>query len=299
MVRKSESFAEGIEYVILRNSNLKLFKELLYRRNTIPSVESNVNALIILTESGLYTTMFLSRKPTAHAFRRWVTCEVLPSIRQTGMYKMPGTVATDTNIAELSREIADLRKMIGNLTQLFAGQKQFQQYTLQGLDRVEAVLAESLPHDIFEGWKKIKGLVDDMTKIYGLSDSERRRYFRELCQLNGVHLPEKALLESESLFHDAQELAIKIGIYSTNNQPHSRLIVALIRHLGLEQDKYCQKFPVIRRGYSTTILKYSDNVVPHILDWLQEKGHPETIEIARGKMGKIWKFRVKYRAMPK
>lgn len=40
----------------------------------------------LVNESGLYNLIFRSRKPQARAFRRWVTSEVLPSIRRTGGY---------------------------------------------------------------------------------------------------------------------------------------------------------------------------------------------------------------------
>ena len=43
----------------------------------------------IISESGLYTLIFRSNKPEAKAFRRWVTHEVLPSIRKTGKYESP------------------------------------------------------------------------------------------------------------------------------------------------------------------------------------------------------------------
>jgi prophage antirepressor-like protein len=42
----------------------------------------------IISESGLYALIFQSRKPEAKAFRRWVTGEVLPQIRETGGYRM-------------------------------------------------------------------------------------------------------------------------------------------------------------------------------------------------------------------
>jgi prophage antirepressor-like protein len=41
---------------------------------------------IVVSESGVYHLIFKSRKPEARAFRKWVTSEVLPSIRKTGMY---------------------------------------------------------------------------------------------------------------------------------------------------------------------------------------------------------------------
>lgn len=41
---------------------------------------------IIVNESGFYTLVLKSRKPEAKAFQRWVTHEVLPSIRKSGGY---------------------------------------------------------------------------------------------------------------------------------------------------------------------------------------------------------------------
>lgn len=40
----------------------------------------------VISESGLYNVIFLSRKPEAKKFKKWVTSEVLPSIRKTGSY---------------------------------------------------------------------------------------------------------------------------------------------------------------------------------------------------------------------
>ena len=40
--------------------------------------------MYIISESGLYSIVLRSRKPEAKAFKRWVTHEVLPSIRKTG-----------------------------------------------------------------------------------------------------------------------------------------------------------------------------------------------------------------------
>ncbi|MGD6743000.1 BRO-N domain-containing protein [Streptomyces sp. BH106] len=44
----------------------------------------------IVDEAGLYALAFQSRKPEAQAFTRWVTREVLPQIRRTGAYVVPG-----------------------------------------------------------------------------------------------------------------------------------------------------------------------------------------------------------------
>lgn len=45
-----------------------------------------------VNEYGLYSLVLSSRKPTAKAFKRWVTHEVLPTIRKTGGYLTPEKV---------------------------------------------------------------------------------------------------------------------------------------------------------------------------------------------------------------
>jgi prophage antirepressor-like protein len=49
---------------------------------------SQTKALYV-NESGLYALILGSRKPEARAFKRWVTSEVLPSIRRSGKYESP------------------------------------------------------------------------------------------------------------------------------------------------------------------------------------------------------------------
>ena len=47
-----------------------------------------VQNMVIINESGLYSLVLSSRKPEAKTFKRWITHEVLPSIRKHGMYAM-------------------------------------------------------------------------------------------------------------------------------------------------------------------------------------------------------------------
>ena len=54
----------------------------------------------VINESGLYSLIISSKLPTAKRFKRWVTSEVLPSIRKHGMY------ATDELIANPDIAIA-------------------------------------------------------------------------------------------------------------------------------------------------------------------------------------------------
>lgn len=43
---------------------------------------------VIINESGLYSLILSSKQPNAKKFKRWVTSEVLPTIRQTGGYQL-------------------------------------------------------------------------------------------------------------------------------------------------------------------------------------------------------------------
>lgn len=57
----------------------------------------------IINESGLYSLVLSSKLPTAKEFKRWVTSEVLPSIRKTGSYQ-------STQINTISKEEFILRE---------------------------------------------------------------------------------------------------------------------------------------------------------------------------------------------
>lgn len=54
---------------------------------------SGKQELLIINESGLYSLMMTSKLPKAKEFKRWVTSEVLPSIRKTGQYRATPTPA--------------------------------------------------------------------------------------------------------------------------------------------------------------------------------------------------------------
>ena len=75
-------------------------------RNTVAvhdGIKGNPN-MTIINESGLYSLILSSKLPGAKKFKRWVTAEVLPSIRKTGGYMAPGAEnapLTEKTAAEL------------------------------------------------------------------------------------------------------------------------------------------------------------------------------------------------------
>ena len=58
------------------------------RRPLVVDTSAGARTMAAINESGLYAIIMKSRKPTAKKFRKWVTSEVLPSIRKTGSYGM-------------------------------------------------------------------------------------------------------------------------------------------------------------------------------------------------------------------
>lgn len=75
--------------------------------------------MTIINESGLYNAILGSNKPEAKAFKKWITSEVLPTIRKHGAYATPATLENmvrnpDFAISlfqELKKE-QDARKML-------------------------------------------------------------------------------------------------------------------------------------------------------------------------------------------
>jgi len=62
-------------------------------KRVIPLFDGNQNRdSIIINESGLYSLVLSSKLPTAKQFKRWVTAEVIPSIRKHGAFMTPETI---------------------------------------------------------------------------------------------------------------------------------------------------------------------------------------------------------------
>ena len=73
-----------------------------------------------ITESGLYAVILRSDKPNAKKFRKWVTSEVLPSIRKTGSYSMPKTTGGQIQLlaqgyTELEQKVNDIKDDVSEL----------------------------------------------------------------------------------------------------------------------------------------------------------------------------------------
>jgi prophage antirepressor-like protein len=77
---------------------------------------SGEQEMLIINESGLFSLILRSRKPEAKAFKKWITSEVLPSIRRTGGYGASVPAQFDPtdleHVAQLARIAADQQRQI-------------------------------------------------------------------------------------------------------------------------------------------------------------------------------------------
>ena len=78
-------------------------------RITTPSGEQEMT---IINESGLYSLVLSSKLPTVKKFKRWVTSEVLPTIRKTGGYSMKQKAQAEQDKTREMRAEAMLRNSI-------------------------------------------------------------------------------------------------------------------------------------------------------------------------------------------
>lgn len=82
------------------------------RKGLIDSV-GREQETIIINESGLYSLIFGSKLESAKKFKKWVTSEVLPSIRKQGSYQLPQT--TDGKIALLAQGHMELKEEVDTI----------------------------------------------------------------------------------------------------------------------------------------------------------------------------------------
>lgn len=107
----------------------------------------------VVNEPGLYTLILGSRKPEAKTFKRWITHEVIPSIRKTGMYAT-GSVAKA--MSELRAAMTAMRDMLDDLEERLPSKPD------NALNRALEAHArgELNSHHFYGHWNKARRLLD-------------------------------------------------------------------------------------------------------------------------------------------
>ena len=120
-------------------------REDLTQRDTL--TPGGLQKLNHVNESGLYALIFGSRKESAKRFKRWVTSEVLPAIRENGYY-----VANESaGLQQLApaEAIDVVMKVVGNMVQnLRLDTEDYLMLLRYGLGKYDQKLAEVVPKEL-------------------------------------------------------------------------------------------------------------------------------------------------------
>ena len=128
-------------------------------RNQIPTL-GGVQEMAVVNESGLYTVILRSDKPQAKPFRKWVTSEVLPSIRKHGSYSV------QSQFADLSPQLQVLIQMETRQKQIEARQAE-QATALAGLEQKLQNTCEVIALDKTAWRKDSEHLINKIARATG------------------------------------------------------------------------------------------------------------------------------------
>ena len=122
--------------------------------------------VVVINESGLYALIFGSKLDSAKRFKHWVTSEVLPTIRKTGSYQKPMTVAEQIQLlAQGNQDHEERIEKLENTMTIDYGQQKYLG------DLVSRVVIEVL------GGKKSNAYDEIGKKVFAECNRDVKTYF--------------------------------------------------------------------------------------------------------------------------
>lgn len=202
--------------------------------NVVPRLEEDEKALhlvedlngkaqqtVVINEPGLYNVILRSDKPEAKDFKRWVTHEVLPSIRQKGSYSVPAMSPAQL-IAAQAQLLVDMEKRMDEMqdqtraleakvdTAMKAFSRPAEDHWRSDMDQavkdLNAAIGWSLP--------KLRGkLFSELERTVNCDLNARVRRLRDRKKKTGMRYRDAALLgKLDAIAADKQLRAIFEGI---------------------------------------------------------------------------------------
>lgn len=176
-------------------------KKVLTSRNT--TLENLPNrGLTAVNESGLYSLIFSSKLESAKRFKRWVTSEVLPTLRKTGAYQVPSdpmqalrlmfeaTEETKQEIKNVKDDVIDLKEN----QKLDAGDYNFLTRTINqrvaNIQRLHAITNQKQRSELF------RDINSEVKKMTGASSrtNVRQKHFDDVIEMIANWFPSQATL---------------------------------------------------------------------------------------------------------
>ncbi|HCZ3324611.1 TPA: ORF6C domain-containing protein [Staphylococcus aureus] len=157
---------------------------------------------VIINESGLYSLIFSSKLENAKRFKRWVTSEVLPTLRKTGAYQVPSdpmqalrlmfeaTEETKQEIKNVKDDVIDLKEN----QKLDAGDYNFLTRTINQrvahIQRLHAITNQKQRSELF------RDINSEVKKMTGASSrtNVRQKHFDDVIEMIANWFPSQATL---------------------------------------------------------------------------------------------------------
>ncbi|PTU81640.1 phage repressor protein [Staphylococcus pasteuri] len=156
----------------------------------------------IINESGLYSLIFSSKLESAKQFKRWVTSEVLPTLRKTGTYQVPSdpmqalklmfeaTEQTKEEVASVKADVIDLKEN----QKLDAGDYNLLSRTVNQrvahIQKLHAITNRKQRSELF------RDINSEVKKMTGASSrtNVRQKYFDDVISMVANWFPSQATL---------------------------------------------------------------------------------------------------------
>lgn len=146
---------------------------------------SGTQKMLVINESGLYSLIFGSKLDSAKKFKKWVTSEVLPSIRRTGAYGTPQLPAEPMEmlkihyaaLEQVDHKVSDVGKKVDTLEQRFNKFEDELPVTGADIENIQSAVRKKGLQSL--GGKESSAYKDQSTRTYVYADiqCELRRQF--------------------------------------------------------------------------------------------------------------------------